>query len=176
MKITLYVLASAILLTFLSVQVFSLFAINNPIVLYVTVFLSLLINSLFIYIQSKTARPSPRNQRNRSQPKRQNQNSGRTKNTSRGQRSAADGKYDKKSDQPPTQINGDKLEGEIKWYNRRKNYGFIVENSGEELFFHQQEIEETQGRNSHIDKGQKVTFIKTETEKGPQAQRISILK
>ena len=172
MKITLYVLASAILLTFLSVQVFSLFATNNPIVLYVTVFLSLLINSLFIYIQSKTARPSPRNQRNRSQPKRQNQNSGRTKNNNRGQRSAPD----KTSDQLSTPINEDKLEGEIKWYNRRKNYGFIVENSGEELFFHQQEVEETQGRSSHIDKGQKVTFIKTETEKGPQAQRISILK
>ncbi|MDC0214239.1 cold shock domain-containing protein [Gammaproteobacteria bacterium] len=176
MKITLYVLASAILLTFLTVQVFSLFAINNPIVLYVTVFLSLLINSLFIHIQSKTARPSPRNQRNRGQSKRQNQNSGRAKNNSRGQRSAAGGKYDEKPDQSPTQISEDKLEGEIKWYNRRKNYGFIVESSGEELFFHQQEIEETQGRSSPIDKGQKVTFIKTETEKGPQAQRIRILK
>jgi len=67
------------------------------------------------------------------------------------------------------------LDGTIKWYNRRKSYGFIVDNSGEEIFFHQQELELVNGKPPMVDKGLPVKFNKMLTEKGPQAQRVRIV-
>ena len=71
--------------------------------------------------------------------------------------------------------NSEQLDGTIKWYNRRKSYGFIVDSSGEEIFFHQQELELVNGKPPIVDKGLPVKFHKILTEKGPQAQRVRIV-
>ena len=102
-------------------------------------------------------------------------NSSRTKGNNKGPRSRSNAKPQEKTNQISTKDDSNRLEGEIKWYNRRKNYGFIVEDSGDEIFFHQQEVEETPGQRVQIDKGQRVNFVKAETEKGPQAQRVQII-
>ena len=75
-----------------------------------------------------------------------------------------------------TADDSEQLDGTIKWYNRRKSYGFIVDSSGEEIFFHQQELELVNGKPPMVDKGLSVKFHKTLTEKGPQAQRVRIVE
>ncbi len=173
MKTILSVLASALLLTYLSVQLFTLFGQSSPVVLYITIFLSLVINGLFIHFQSKSEPLASRNKHK--QRTQQRGNSTKSRSNNRSTRSRLQRKHQERSNQISTEDDTNRLEGEIKWYNRRKNYGFIVEDSGEEIFFHQQEIEDTPGQRTQIDKGQRVDFVKMETEKGPQAQRIHII-
>ncbi len=172
MKTILSILASALLLTYLSVQLFTLFGQSSPIVLYISIFFSLLINGLFIHYQSNSATQTTKNRRQRPQRK---GNSSRTKRDNKGSRPRSHVKHQEKSNQISTKDDANRLEGEIKWYNRRKNYGFIVEDSGDEIFFHQKEVEESPGQRVQIDKGQRVNFVKAETEKGPQAQRVQII-
>ena len=173
MKTTLSILASALLLTYLSVQLFTLFGQSSPIILYISIFFGLLINGTFIHYQSNSATQTTKNQRRqRSQRK---GTSSRTKRDNKGSRPKSHTKNQEQTNQISTKDDTNRLEGEIKWYNRRKNYGFIVEDSGDEIFFHQQEVEETLGQRIQIDKGQRVNFVKTETEKGPQAQRVKII-
>ena len=173
MKTILSVLTSALLLTYLSVQLFTLFGQNSPVVLYITIFLSLVINGLFMHFQSKSQPLTPRNKHK--QRTQQRGDSTKSRGNNRGTRSRPQRKHQEKSNQISTRDDTNRLEGEIKWYNRRKNYGFIVEDSGEEIFFHQQEVEDTPGQRTQIDKGQRVDFVKAETEKGAQAQRIHII-
>ena len=173
MKTILSVLASALLLTYLSVQLFTLFGQSSPVILYITVFLGLVINGLFMHFQSKSEAFGSRNKRK--QRTQQRGDNTKSRGNNRGTRSRPQRKQPEKSNQISTGDATNRSKGEIKWYNRRKNYGFIVEDSGEEIFFHQQEVEETPGERIQIDKGQRVDFVKTKTEKGPQAQRIHIV-
>ena len=173
MKTILSILASALLLTYLSVQLFTLFGQSSTIILYVTIFFSLLINGLFIHYQSNSTMQTTKSQ-HRQRPQRKG-NSSRTKGNNKGPKSRTNTKPQEKTNQISTKDDANRLEGEIKWYNRRKNYGFIVEDSGDEIFFHQQEVEEAPGQRVQIDKGQRVNFVKAETEKGPQAQRVQII-
>ena len=138
MKTILSILASALLLTYLSVQLFTLFGQSSAIILYVTIFFSLLINGLFIHYQSNLATQTTKSQ-HRQRPQRKG-NSSRTKGNNKGPRSRSNAKPQEKTNQISTKDDSNRLEGEIKWYNRRKNYGFIVEDSGDEIFFHQQEV------------------------------------
>ncbi|MEE8389449.1 MAG: cold shock domain-containing protein [Anaerolineae bacterium] len=58
-------------------------------------------------------------------------------------------------------------EGQVKWYDREKGYGFIAHLSGEELFFHRTGI--APGETPDFVDGTPVTYCIEETEKGPQA-------
>ena len=61
----------------------------------------------------------------------------------------------------------------MKWFNRRRGYGFImIEGSAEEIFVHRTDLEGVR----NLRKGQEVEFEIESTPKGPEAIRVSPLK
>ena len=171
MKIFFYIIVSAILLTYVPLQLSSLITPDNYFVLYTAIFLCLTINGLFIHLISKkhgnpvgSTRKPKKNKKHNSTRTRRTNNRNKPKTASRD----AGRKHS-------TADNSEQLDGTIKWYNRRKSYGFIVDSSGEEIFFHQQELELVNGKPPMVDKGLPVKFHKILTEKGPQAQRVRIV-
>ena len=65
---------------------------------------------------------------------------------------------------------GPREEGTVKWFNVRKGYGFITRDQGEDVFVHFRNIEGT-GRKA-IAEGQRVSFVVTSGDKGPQADQV----
>jgi CspA family cold shock protein len=69
---------------------------------------------------------------------------------------------------------GGKLHGRIKWFSREKGYGFIVEDSGKEIFVHRNGIPLTdEGILPNLDEGQEVLYESMDTPKGPQAVQVT---
>ena len=62
--------------------------------------------------------------------------------------------------------------GRVKWFNRSKGFGFIIRDSGGEVFVHHRNIEGG-GRRSLKD-GERVLFDVAPHEKGLQAERVSV--
>jgi CspA family cold shock protein len=62
--------------------------------------------------------------------------------------------------------------GTVKWFNGAKGYGFIERASGEDIFVHFSAIV-AEGFRS-LKEGQKVEFTVAASEKGPQAQDVSV--
>lgn len=58
-------------------------------------------------------------------------------------------------------------EGNVKWYDGEKGYGFIVHPTGEEVFFHRTGL--APGEIPDFPDGTRVTYLIEQTEKGPQA-------
>ncbi|RJQ43744.1 MAG: cold-shock protein [Anaerolineaceae bacterium] len=67
----------------------------------------------------------------------------------------------------------EKEQGTVKWFNGSKGYGFIERDSGEDVFVHYTSIQQDGYRT--LTEGQRVEFIVTQGEKGPQAQEVVIL-
>ena len=64
-------------------------------------------------------------------------------------------------------------EGTVKWFNVKKGFGFIVRDSGDEIFVHFRAI---RGRGRRVlRQGQLVRFNVVEADKGLQADNVSIL-
>ena len=65
----------------------------------------------------------------------------------------------------------ERMSGTVKWFSRVKGYGFIAPDGEEsEIFVHFSGIEGEGYRN--LEKGEKVSFVIEETEKGPQAAQV----
>ena len=64
----------------------------------------------------------------------------------------------------------EKEQGIVKWFNGSKGYGFIERESGEDVFVHYSAILGDGFRN--LDEGQRVEFIVTQGQKGPQATEV----
>lgn len=65
----------------------------------------------------------------------------------------------------------EKLNGQVKWFNNAKGYGFIGHNGGADVFVHFSSIE-TEGYRS-LNEGDAVSFNIIQGEKGPQADKVT---
>ena len=64
-------------------------------------------------------------------------------------------------------------EGQVKWFNEKKGYGFIQQEDGGDLFVHYTAIQ-GDGFKS-LKEGQKVRFEIEETPKGSKAKNVQII-
>ncbi|HEY0161418.1 MAG TPA: cold shock domain-containing protein [Edaphobacter sp.] len=62
-------------------------------------------------------------------------------------------------------------QGEIKWFNNAKGYGFVGHDNGPDVFVHYSSIQ-AEGYKS-LNAGDKVQFDIIQGEKGPQADQVS---
>ncbi|HJN02707.1 MAG: cold-shock protein [Nitrospinota bacterium] len=63
--------------------------------------------------------------------------------------------------------------GTVKWFNGSKGYGFISRDEGNDIFVHFSAIGGDGYRS--LEEGQKVEFVVTEGQKGPQAQDVTVV-
>jgi cold shock protein len=68
--------------------------------------------------------------------------------------------------------NETKQEGTIKFYDRKKRFGFIVSEK-QELFFHATSVKSKDFRG--LRDGARVNFVVTHGKKGPQADKIELV-
>jgi len=67
----------------------------------------------------------------------------------------------------------DKITGKVKWFNENKGFGFIEREGGPDVFAHFSAIQ-SEGYKT-LAEGQRVEFIVTDGQKGPQAEQIIAL-
>lgn len=68
----------------------------------------------------------------------------------------------------------DKELGTVKWFNGAKGYGFLERDAGGDIFVHFSAITADGFRS--LKEGQRVEFVVGESEKGPQAQDVSLVE
>ena len=64
--------------------------------------------------------------------------------------------------------------GTVKWFNNAKGYGFLGHDGGADVFVHYSSIQ-TEGYKT-LKEGDEVTFDIIQGDKGPQADKVEILK
>ena len=67
----------------------------------------------------------------------------------------------------------EKITGTVKWFNENKGFGFIEREGGPDVFAHFSAIQ-SEGYKT-LAEGQRVEFIVTDGQKGPQAEQIVAL-
>jgi len=65
------------------------------------------------------------------------------------------------------------VKGTVKWFNEAKGFGFIEQQSGPDVFAHFSAISSSGFKT--LAEGQKVEFIVTQGQKGPQAENITAI-
>ena len=64
-------------------------------------------------------------------------------------------------------------QGEVRWFNARKGFGFITASNGDDVFLHQKEIR--LGNRRSLKPGQQISFDIVQGDKGPQASNIDVV-
>ncbi|MDB9968510.1 cold-shock protein [Gammaproteobacteria bacterium] len=64
----------------------------------------------------------------------------------------------------------EKISGTVKWFNENKGFGFIEREGGPDVFAHFSAIQSAGYKT--LAEGQRVEFIVTDGQKGPQAEEI----
>jgi len=63
-------------------------------------------------------------------------------------------------------------EGKVKWYDKKKGYGFILCDDGNDVFVHYTDFSSSSLRS--LSDGEEVTFETTPGEKGLRAQNVAL--
>jgi CspA family cold shock protein len=64
----------------------------------------------------------------------------------------------------------ERVTGIVKWFNAQKGFGFIEREGAPDVFVHHTEIQGDGYR--ELTEGERVTFVVTQGQKGPQASRV----
>ena len=173
--------ASAVLLAAIIVELSTRLWPGNNIALLVIAAIALLAQGyLSLRFGAPAAAPAPGG-RERSQARKDQgskQGKQRRERGEGGRDKSGDGKKAaEKSPESKPAPSGDRETGTVKWFNRTKGFGFIVRESGEEIFVHQRSIL-SEGSGDHrrrpsLKDGQSVTFVVANREKGLQAEEVS---
>ena len=67
-------------------------------------------------------------------------------------------------------MSGDRLNGNVKWFNNSKGYGFIALDTGQEVFVHYSSIRGAGYKT--LDEGERVELSVEEDAKGPRAADV----
>jgi len=67
----------------------------------------------------------------------------------------------------------DREQGTVKWFNGAKGYGFLERDAGGDIFVHFSAIQAEGFRT--LKEGQRVEFTVAQSEKGPQAQEVTLV-
>lgn len=67
----------------------------------------------------------------------------------------------------------EKEQGTVKWFNGSKGFGFIARDTGEDVFVHYSAILADGYRS--LEEGQRVEFVVTQGDKGPQATEVILV-
>lgn len=145
--------------------------------LLVLVFVALLVNALLsLRLAGWLGEARPASQPNR-KPQRPPQ---RQQGSRRREAAPADGRSARAPSRRPAPApaaSGPRESGTIKWFNRNKGFGFVIRDSGEEIFVHQRAIRDVgEGdarRRPALKDGQRVSFVVAEREKGLQAEDVA---
>ena len=62
--------------------------------------------------------------------------------------------------------------GVVKWFDVKKGFGFIKREEGSDVFVHYSSIQGDDFRK--LEEGQQVSFVVSETDKGLQAQEVTL--
>ena len=65
------------------------------------------------------------------------------------------------------------MNGTVKWFNAEKGYGFIKDEEGKDIFVHFSSIN-SDGYKT-LEEGQKVTYDLVESDRGPQAENVTVV-
>lgn len=65
-----------------------------------------------------------------------------------------------------------KEQGNVKWFDNAKGYGFLLNNDGEDVFVHYRAIEPNTEGYKQLSEGEPVEFIQVKSEKGWQAAEV----
>ena len=65
--------------------------------------------------------------------------------------------------------------GKVKWFDAKKGFGFIEQESGDDVFVHFRQVNSTGPGRVSLAEGQRVTFEIGEGQKGPQAENVTPL-
>ncbi|MBL7100536.1 MAG: cold shock domain-containing protein [Nanoarchaeota archaeon] len=64
------------------------------------------------------------------------------------------------------------MEGIVKWFNRKKGFGFIQGDDGEDYFVHHTSLAE----GTFVRDNDRVSFEAADTDRGKQAQNVTVLE
>ena len=67
----------------------------------------------------------------------------------------------------------ERIQGTVKWFNSSKGYGFISQENGDDVFVHFQSI--ISDGYKTLNENDKVEFVVTDGEKGPQATEVKVI-
>jgi CspA family cold shock protein len=70
---------------------------------------------------------------------------------------------------------GPREEGEVKWFNVSKGFGFIRRENDEEIFVHFRSIVSEDSSRRGLRDGQRVSYVVVESDKGPQAEDVKAI-
>ena len=154
--------ASALLLAAVTVELSTRLWPGSSLALFIVATLALLAQGYLSLRFAPAAAPAARGER---KPSDRSEAPGRKRRESRPRPAAAS-----------PAASGPRESGTVKWFNRTKGFGFIVRESGEEIFVHQRSIrgdDEDGRRRASLKDGQAVTFTVANREKGLQAEDVA---